>query len=166
MRVTERNKGTCRCLFWSYSGGKWVCLKRKAGLYHDLFFFLATLPKYKVNAFKTSNTALPEMSGSFGSFVSSSGLPPTLHFSSQSSFFTVMPLSQALSSCITPSHASQVSMIQILPHVFDHPYCYLKDTLPELGQREFCPGSTAMASDIPKLTLMLWRLGRKEKGVN
>lgn len=27
--VTERHKGTCRCLFWSYSGGKWVCLKER-----------------------------------------------------------------------------------------------------------------------------------------
>lgn len=36
-------------------------------------FFLATLPKYKVNAFKTSNTALPELSTSVSCLIH--GLP-------------------------------------------------------------------------------------------
>ena len=58
--------------------------------------------------------------------------PTALHFSSQSSFFTVMPFSQAISSCVIPS---LVSMMQSLPQVSDHSYSYLRDTLPELGQR-------------------------------
>lgn len=60
------------------------------------------------------------------------GLLPALHLSSLCLFvclffLIVTPLFQAISSCITPSHASQFRMMHF-PHVLDHPYCPLKLT--------------------------------------
>lgn len=57
-------------------------------------------------------------------------------------------------------------MMQNLPDVFDQQQFYLKDTLPAVGQREFCPENTTLTSDLPEPTQISCILEMKEKYAN